>query len=826
MKLRILPTLLILSVLASLVMFMPKEQTQSDDENGPDEHPGFQEQWEIMKGLTNREMPKGLLTSWYEHDLNRASYKKKYFSGIEDVEFIGPKNVGGRTRDMLIDASNDQRILACAVSGGLWESEDLGVKWKPLNDLSPNLNITSIDQSPMDPKLIVYGTGEPRGNSSGAIGAGVFMSTDNGQTFTQVSASADIDDMTSIWDVKFSTTDKNTFYVACEDGGVYQTTDLGKSFENVFASGRDVHDIEIMPDGTIYVAAEGRGIFKSTTGKEGSFELVKGGLPDSGFDRIEMTTSAVFPKVMFCQFARGNSGTTGSSVGVWKSSNGGKTWKAVGNPQNFGGSYSFPWYALAFDMDPNDTNFLMSGCVNVTYSNNGGDTWTRARSGHADYHHFMFHPKNNGVFFTGNDGGVFEYEKSTVSSKTISRNTGYYTTQLFAGGFAPTSKSIVAGSQDNGTHYLKSFESDFDHVLGGDGAYCHLGQQDVDLAYVSTQRGAIRRTNNMNGIRPTFRSIMNELDNNQDGAIDDGAWFISPFEMNYLDDYQLYFITRKRLWLSVNSGDTWKPITNTSLNPYCVGIPYEEKPDVAYLGGEGMLLRRIEKPLEHEPGDEINLRIDVPTGIGNAFVSSVAVHPKNSSTIFITLSDYDDTPRIWRIDSTDASPVWTDISGDLPVGLPCNSIIIDPKNPDYLFTVATDFGLYSTTNGGLDWVKEERIPNVVIHQIRLRRSDRKIYAFTHGRGIWTVNLKKNPPISVPEMSRETFDVFPNPASSHINVDVQHFVGHPFSIHSLNGQLVKQGLLAKQLDVSELENGEFVLSIRDKSAVHTAHFVKI
>lgn len=826
MKLPLLPKILIPFILLAFALFMDKMSNPIDTENGPEEHPGFDEQWKIMKGLADREMPKGLLSSWYEHDATHASYKKKYFSGIEDVEFIGPKNVGGRTRDMLIDASNDERMLACAISGGLWESDDLGVKWKPLDDLSPNLNVTSIDQSTMDPKLMIYGTGEPRGNSSGALGEGVFVSTDNGKTFVQALASTKIADMTSIWDVKFSTTDKNTFYVACENGGVYRTTDLGKNFENVFSSGRDVHDIEILTDGTIFITAEGRGIYKSGTGKNGSFQLVEGGLPSSGFHRIEMTTSAAFPKVMFAQFANGNTGTSGYSVGVWKSSNGGKTWKAVGNPQSFGGSYSFPWYALAFQMDPNDTNFLMSGCVNVTYSFNGGDSWSKARSGHADYHQFMFHPNNDGVFYTGNDGGIFEYKKSTVSSQTTTRNAGYYTTQLFAGGFAPISKSIVAGSQDNGTHYLKSGDEDFDHILGGDGAYCHLGQQDGDLAYVSSQRGAIRRSNNVNGIRPTFRSILNELDNDQNGSVDDGAWFINPFEMNYLDDNQLFFITQERLWLSTNSGDNWKAITSSSLNPYCVGIPYEEKPNVAYLGGEGMLLKRIEKPLEHQPGDEINLRVNVPSGLGNGFVSSVAVHPKNSSTIFITLSDYGDSPRIWRIDSTNTSPVWTDISGDLPVGLPCNSIIIDPKHPDYLFTIATDFGLYSTTNGGIDWVKEERIPNVVIHQIRLRRSDRKIFAFTHGRGIWTANLKKNPAISVQEPSEEIFSVFPNPATSHINIAKPNFHGLPFAIHNLGGQLVQKGVVSNQLDISSLKNGEFIITIQGKAVVYSDRFVKI
>jgi len=54
--------------------------------------------------------------------------------------------------------------------------------------------------------------------------------------------------------------------------------------------------------------------------------------------------------------------------------------------------------------------------------------------------------------------------------------------------------------------------------------------------------------------------------------------------------------------------------------------------------------------------------------------------------------------------------------------------------------VATDFGLYITEDGGTTWTKETKIPNVCIYNIKMRASDRKLFIFTHGRGVWVANV--------------------------------------------------------------------------------------
>src|SRR5262249_50339692 len=47
---------------------------------------------------------------------------------------LGPGNVGGRTRALLIHPTNPNTMYAGSVAGGVWKSTDGGATWNPLND--------------------------------------------------------------------------------------------------------------------------------------------------------------------------------------------------------------------------------------------------------------------------------------------------------------------------------------------------------------------------------------------------------------------------------------------------------------------------------------------------------------------------------------------------------------------------------------------------------------------------------------------------------------------------------------------------------------------
>jgi photosystem II stability/assembly factor-like uncharacterized protein len=105
---------------------------------------------------------------------------------------MGPLNVGGRTRSLLIQgdsASSIHTLYAGGVTGGVFKSTDGGESWKALNDLMPNINVNTLAQDPKNNNVIYAGTGERYG---GFKGAGIFKTEDAGANWTSLDNSSDI----------------------------------------------------------------------------------------------------------------------------------------------------------------------------------------------------------------------------------------------------------------------------------------------------------------------------------------------------------------------------------------------------------------------------------------------------------------------------------------------------------------------------------------------------------------------------------------------------------------------------------------------------------
>jgi hypothetical protein len=101
---------------------------------------------------------------------------------------VGPGNVGGRTRSLLIDPSDPNVMYAAAVAGGIWKTTDGGSSWAPLNDFLANIAVTSMALDASNPATLYAGTGEGYFNADGVRGAGIFKSTDAGAHWTRLPA--------------------------------------------------------------------------------------------------------------------------------------------------------------------------------------------------------------------------------------------------------------------------------------------------------------------------------------------------------------------------------------------------------------------------------------------------------------------------------------------------------------------------------------------------------------------------------------------------------------------------------------------------------------
>ena len=117
------------------------------------------------------------------------------------------------------------------------------------------------------------------------------------------------------------------------------------------------------------------------------------------------------------------------------------------------------------------------------------------------------------------------------------------------------------------------------------------------------------------------------------------------------------------------------------------------------------------------------------------FLTMLAVDPVNSTVAYAVYSGFsgftDTAGHVFKTTNTGVS--WTDISANLP-NIPVNDIVVDPDKANTL-DVATDIGVFSTSNNGLTWVSRVNgLPRSAVLSMKLHRPSRTLRALTFGRG--------------------------------------------------------------------------------------------
>lgn len=766
----------------------PLAPTKDHRDPDVDGEPGFYQQWFDMRKDEHGTIPRGLRQQWYQHDRRTLAQHSSARSTnpFASTTFMGPTNVGGRTRALLVDRSNSSRIFAGGISGGLWLSNNGGATWAPINDASATLSVTSLTQSPFNANEIYYSTGESRGNSAGLNGDGIWKSTDGGNTFTQLASTTSNSHLDRVWTIQHGKdlTNPNTVYIGTNSGGVYRTNNGGTTWKQVLNTPSQINDIITFADGGILASAHGSGLYYSPSGDTGTYhQLAHANLPTSGFKRIEIENCATIPNAIYALFE--NSRGTGISHLLY-SSDRGVTWEVRSAPST-GNTYSR--YCIMLGVHPSDTNRLVAAAASsrYRYSTNGGRSWSFGPFTHADHHIVAYDIQNSDVFYTGNDGGVFAHTWSSLSSAT-DLNIGYHTTQFYAGFYGPTGDQAFGGAQDNGTHSVGTPLSVAQFkITGGDGGPTFINlQSPTGAGYQSYQRGSVYRRNNM--IRhPSFSNRVH-----LDTMLDEGVNFIHPYTINRTDGDQVYYPTRRGLWASNDGGLNMRKLaggSNSQGAPYAVEAAPTANPCVYYGGSSGRLYR-----VDHAataPANSGQTLMSLPTSVSSRTISGI--HALSDSTIYVCFSSMSSFPHVWKVTGANTMhPIWTDVSGNLPVSLPVNSVAVNPNNTDQIFA-GTDFGLYYTTDGGTTWLKNTTLPNVAVFDVHFRASDDKLFIFTHGRGIWLSEVSTVISTRRITTSNEIFspNTFPNPVRERIHVRNQfgRVEQAHLAIYDLQGRLL-------------------------------------
>jgi photosystem II stability/assembly factor-like uncharacterized protein len=202
---------------------------------------------------------------------------------------IGPPRAG-RARALAGVPSQPNVFYIGFDNGGVWRSTDFGSTWSPLFDNQPTGSIGAIAVAPTDPNIIYVGSGAGIIRPDLATGDGMYKSTDAGKTWTHLG----LRDSLMIADIEVDPTNANRLFVAAlghpygpnAERGIFRSTNGGQTFEKVlykdeYTSGNDVR-IDPKNPNIIYAALwqqqQGffeNGAFGGTDG--GIFKSIDGG---------------------------------------------------------------------------------------------------------------------------------------------------------------------------------------------------------------------------------------------------------------------------------------------------------------------------------------------------------------------------------------------------------------------------------------------------------------------------------------------------------------------------------------------------------------------
>ena len=142
-------------------------------------------------------------------------------------------------------------------------------------------------------------------------------------------------------------------------------------------------------------------------------------------------------------------------------------------------------------------------------------------------------------------------------------------------------------------------------------------------------------------------------------------------------------------------------------------------------------------PVRFTTDDGASWTFAAPYGFAVGNETKILAHPTDSSTAFVTFAVYSGAAHVAR--TTDLGASWENVSGDFPPD-PANTMAVDPADTTHWF-VGTDTGVWYSDDEGAHWAPfGAGLPNVVVYDLEIHRSARKLVACTYGRGIWACNL--------------------------------------------------------------------------------------
>lgn len=728
---RIVPLLSVLSLALVAWFFIPKpSSTTAKNSIVPsepsEENPALREAWErqrLADPATGR-IPEGIefLEQKFASGLPQAAAQRSGSGWISR----GPYNYGGRSRALAMDFTNENRLLAGSVSGGVWLSEDGGQSWTRKTPLNAHPGCVSIaqDTRPGHTNTWYYLSGEVYGTSASGGGAfylgdGLFKSTDGGNNWTPVTSTAggNQQGLTTLYQTGWRVITDPTapegqeiVYMATINA-IYRSANGGTSWTAVRAGSLSGNwsyftDVAISSTGVLYatLSSDGpvKGIYRSTNGT--TWTNITPGFMPAEYDRMVLGINPNNENEVYFFGTTPNSGhyTNYIESDDWTSlfkytylsddgSGAGGDWVDLSANLPSAGTEldqcaAQGGYDLVVRVQPG-TNYVFIGGTNIWRSTDGFTTPNNTNkiggykigsqrpffelypNHHPDIHDLLFLPSNNKVMLSCSDGGLHRTEDCNAPFVEWSRlNNGYVTTQFYTAVIdhnAPGDSMLLGGLQDNGNFFVNSNNPNapWRQTVNGDGAF---GAVAPGKAYfvLSIQQGHVAKVQlDANG------EVLGKVRIDPVGRTKDDYQFINPLVLDPNDANVLYLPAGNRCYRQSELGSialtgVWDSISQG----------WTQYPDTLSSGQ----------------------------------FTAIAVSDMNPAhRVYLGTSNN----QLFRIDNADTgTPSFTTLT--LPTGTSnqafVNCLAVDPRNADRVIVVYSNYSVYSmflSENGGQSWIK-------------------------------------------------------------------------------------------------------------------------
>ena len=452
------------------------------------------------------------------HDFTTNNGSRASAIGLE-FELMGPTNIGGRTRGIVVDNEDSKKIYAASVSGGVFISTNSGNTWTrswlTKAGITIATNVVSCLTQTTDGAL--YAGLASRFEGGGITG--VYKSTDRGASWALLAStelpSTGPNYFNQVNHIIAHPTKANVVAAATGNGGLQVSLDGGTTWNKKIAcngAGLGVSNcitLDWSSDGFELYAGFNGGLFYSgdyTT----DCGLTGRGLVGPSRGRWVLAASPNNSLTVYAALSNGGGGYGDIKVTY----DGGVNWASLNPPMpisapnfqlfgdNGGGQaeHDFLFAAVPNLNDPGKDKLFIGGVQLWRYDGN----WTQATGGrgqfsmHVDHHVVAYDKKDPNKIYFGNDGGVYTSLDGGITFFDINKD--FSTTQYY-GIHHANFDFAIGGTQDNGNPYVTPFRpgnttygtNTYNQgVLNGDGFDAAVSQI-VDLKYTSSQYGNMGR---------------------------------------------------------------------------------------------------------------------------------------------------------------------------------------------------------------------------------------------------------------------------------------------------------------------------------------------